>query len=116
MQYRKTRRAASIEPLEDRTLLSVSLLKDINTIGVGSNPASFATLNGNLLFSATDAAHGRELWRSDGTAAGTQLMGDLNPGSASSNPQALTNIGGTAYFAADPGNGMGIWKTALFPG
>ena len=42
---------------------------------------SFANVNGTLYFSATDGAHGYELWKSDGTASGTVLLKDINPGS-----------------------------------
>ncbi|MBB3042284.1 hypothetical protein [Nocardioides soli] len=39
---------------------------------------------GYTYFFADDDVHGRELWRSDGTAAGTTLFADLTPGDASS--------------------------------
>ena len=35
---------------------------------------------GHLLFSAEDAAHGLELWTTDGTAAGTRRLSDACPG------------------------------------
>ena len=39
-------------------------------------------MNGTLFFIADDGADGMELWKSDGTAAGTVLVKDISPGSA----------------------------------
>ena len=33
-----------------------------------------------IFFTATDSAHGYELWKSDGTSKGTQLVKDITPG------------------------------------
>ena len=56
------------------------LVKDIFP-GLGSgNPFRFAVLNGELQFTATDGASGFELWKTDGTTAGTVLVKDINPG------------------------------------
>src|SRR5437762_9571495 len=70
------------ETLESRRLLSASAMfvSDINTATAGSDPEHFVTLGSNLYFSATDQAHGNELWKTDGTAAGTSLVADINPG------------------------------------
>ncbi|MEB3831575.1 ELWxxDGT repeat protein, partial [Phormidium sp. CCY1219] len=59
-----------------------------------------------------DGTNGFELWKSDGTAAGTVLVKDIRSGSGSSNPSNLTNINGTLYFGADDGtNGFELWKS-----
>jgi ELWxxDGT repeat protein len=70
--------------------------------------------SGGVYFTADDGIHGMELWRTDGTAAGTFLVKDINPGSASSAPALLTRLGNTttAIFVADDGvHGQRIWKS-----
>ncbi len=75
-------------------------------------PADFAPLGGALLFAAADASHGTELWKTDGTAAGTVLVADIAPGTASSNPMSLAAAGGLVYFAAnDLVHGTELWQS-----
>lgn len=65
-----------------------------------------------LLFPANDAANGRELWKTDGTAEGTVLVKDINPGATGSFPDGFTPLNGAWYFAAMDGtNGDELWKT-----
>ena len=95
---------------------TVQLLKDINSGSGGSNIDNFASVDGILYFSAFDVAHGIELWRSDGTAAGTYMVKDINPGSAHAAPYNIIAYGGyyndsVIYFLADSGNGFQIWKS-----
>src|SRR5688572_16045796 len=87
------------EPLEGRTLLAAELVKDINESDPGSNPAGIA-IAGTYYFAADDGINGRELWKSDGTAAGTVMIKDIHLGPSSSSPANLTNVGGTLYFTA----------------
>jgi ELWxxDGT repeat protein len=44
--------------------------------------AHFTVLDDELFFIASDGRHGFELWRTDGTAAGTAMVSDLVPGEA----------------------------------
>src|SRR5262249_44039126 len=82
------------------------------TVPNSSNLGSLTTLNGTLFFTATDGAHGNELWKSDGTAGGTAMVTDIRPGSESSNLGSLTNVNGTLYFRANGGiNGDELWKS-----
>jgi ELWxxDGT repeat protein len=103
-----------VEQLEDRTLLSGTprLLADINPGAPSSNPTDFVVIGSTTYFAANDGAHGDELWKSDGTAAGTRMVADINPGSAGSYPTYLTNVNGTLYFTADDvTHGARLWKS-----
>ena len=44
-----------------------------------SNPNQFVALDDTTFFTAAAADTGTELWRSDGSAAGTVLVKDVNP-------------------------------------
>ena len=55
--------------------------------------------------------HGRELWRSDGTKAGTVLVKDIYRGDKGSLPKQITDVGGTAFFSATrPSTGRELWR------
>ncbi len=66
-------------------------------------------MDGYTIFRATDFAHGTELWRTDGTAAGTVLLRDINPGLLSSVPAEFVRVGNKAYFIADNGDTRDLW-------
>jgi len=55
------------------------LVKDINTSPFSSNPHGYFTIGSTTFFMASDSLHGKELWKTDGTAAGTMLVKDINP-------------------------------------
>ena len=58
-------------------------------------------LNGRLIFAADDGVTGRQLYTSDGIAAGTGLLQRLTAGTVGSNPRAFTAAGPKAFFIAD---------------
>lgn len=60
-------------------------------------------------FAADDGVHGRELWSTDGTTAGTVLARDLRPGAASSNPRDLAAMGSRLFLLADGGASDALW-------
>src|SRR5262249_18091383 len=67
----------------DGTTPGTVMVKRINTADPalhGSRPSALTSFNGNLYFMASDGIHGTELWKSDGTEAGTMLVKDLQPG------------------------------------
>src|SRR5947208_1904342 len=61
------------------------MVADINPGSATSTYGNFTGVNGTTLFDADDGTHGIELWKTDGTAAGTSMVKDINPGSAGSN-------------------------------
>jgi ELWxxDGT repeat protein len=65
-----------------------------------------------LYFIAKDEEHGTELWRTDGTAAGTKLVMDIHPGKIGSFPSNLISDGKRLYFTAyTPESGVELWTT-----
>ena len=78
---------------------------------LSSNPTNLWSRNGVLYFGADDGWSGNELWRSDGTEAGTWMVSDLNPGPEGSGPIGLGTPGGFALLAADDGSqGRELWR------
>lgn len=75
-------------------------------------PGTATGYNGLVYFAASSSVSGRELWKSDGTPAGTALVLDINPGTAGSDPTSMTACAGYLYFSADDGlHGRRLWKT-----
>jgi ELWxxDGT repeat protein len=101
----------------DGTLSGTTRVKDINPTGNslrstinGTSQNSFIALGQVLYFVADDGVHGSELWRSNGTEAGTMLVKDINSQGASSNIENLTAFNGKLYFGANDGaSGSELW-------
>ncbi|HRQ42581.1 MAG TPA: CSLREA domain-containing protein [Chloroflexota bacterium] len=75
-------------------------------------PVMTAVLDGNLYFSGNNGTQGFELWRSDGTLAGTTLVKDIYPGATGSQPFDLALLNNILYFTADDGvNGVELWRS-----
>lgn len=87
---------------------------DIHPGPAGSAPGASLRieLGGALLFSADDGVHGNELWRCDGSVAGTRLLADLWPGATSGNPRESVRFGERVLFVADaPASGAELWQS-----
>ncbi|HEX5716667.1 MAG TPA: ELWxxDGT repeat protein, partial [Thermoanaerobaculia bacterium] len=92
-------------------------VKDVNTSTTGGTwqwpfEAPFVEMGGVLYFTSSDGIHGTELWRTDGTAAGTRMVKDVCPGSCASWIFRLAVWGSSLYFSADDGaHGSELWKS-----
>lgn len=102
----------------DGTLAGTQLLKDIapgaTDAGINSMAVIGSGSSARLIFNASDAVVGTELWITDGTTAGTSLVKDIRPGSVSAlaGMSGFVVIGNYAYFAADDGvHGTELWRT-----
>src|SRR5439155_16174692 len=99
----------------DRTAAGTLPLKDIVDVATSPTSSNLNSVNGTMLFTATLTPFGSgnvELWKSDGTAAGTVMVKDIFAGTQSSSPSNLVNVNGTLYFTANNGtNGIELWKS-----
>ncbi len=87
----------------DGTETGTQLVKDIQNGTYGSNPGSFAAVDGMLFFTAFS---GSELWRSNGSTNGTQLVRTFSVATQ------LFGHQGTLYFSGDVDNtGQELWKS-----
>jgi ELWxxDGT repeat protein len=90
--------------VSDGTAAGTGLLREFKEGAAGAWDGSYfttAVLNGRAYFEAEDAGHGREVWVTDGTDAGTKLFADLVPGANSSYPWVFTVAGQNVYFLAN---------------
>ncbi|QJE98774.1 ELWxxDGT repeat protein [Luteolibacter luteus] len=77
------------------------------------SPQKMVRVGDVIYFAASDIVHGRELWKTDGTEAGTVVVTDLRPGYWSSSPGNLTAFGDRLFFSADHDglNGDSFWTS-----
>lgn len=90
-----TNNTDGIEPYYlDLTMpLNSGVLKNINPgIATNSNPSNFTFFDSSIFFSAFDPTNGTEIWKTDGTNAGTLLFLDLATGVSDSDPNQFNEI------------------------
>ena len=116
----RRRRKLTIERLENRSLLAgdLDLVQDINMhLDVGyvvpSGYEEPVLLGTEMYFTTQVEGYGEELWKSDGTDAGTKLVKDIVPGVGSSEPSNLTVVGHELFFTVSQmhSGATQLWKT-----
>jgi len=99
--------------MSDGTVVGTVLVRDINPTsgGVSFSPPHNLMVAGNVLyFEAADGVAGYELWRSDGTTAGTIRVKDIWAGELSGSPKEITASNGKVFFQAqDVQSGTELW-------
>ncbi len=58
-----------------------------------------------------DSTTGYELWRTDGTTAGTSRIEDINVGVGASFPWNFNTLGDYLYFVANDGTSIGVYRS-----
>jgi len=106
--------------ISDGTESGSHMIKDINP-GAASSWLSYwggivglqEMADGRLLFAADDGTHGKELWVSDGTEAGTTLLKDIRATADAFYPSGLGTLAdGRVLFSANDGtHGTELWVT-----
>lgn len=95
--------------------LESTLVADINDVPVaaGSSPDGFVAVGNLVLFTANDLLTGRELWRTDGTPAGTFPLLDACTGECSGGAHTI-GVSSSGYFfeTVDEGQHRTLWFTA----
>ena len=87
----------------DGTAAGTYMLADLAPGTANSNFGNnlyFTSHSGRVYYAAESPAVGRELFFTDGTAAGTALAGDLYFGTSGSNPILLGSVGTSLLFSA----------------
>lgn len=98
--------------------LTPRLVADINPIprSSGSKPEGYVTVGGIAFFTAIDSLTGRELYRTDGTAAGTFQVVDACPGPCIGGPGFVAQSGRSYFFTAESGDqGRELWVSGGLP-
>jgi ELWxxDGT repeat protein len=121
---RQATRRLAMETLEARQLLAITpqLVKDINSSPATAGGWAYELVEAGSIayFAAATSTTGLELWKTDGTEAGTQQVKDINPGAVDGLPRGyganpdpkLTAVNDTLFFIATDGvSGLELWKS-----
>lgn len=99
-----------LQVADDGTVFYISALNNIELWRTDSSGTNFKLrtnlgsleigIAGNTCYFSAESAYGFELFKSNGTIAGTNLVADIYPGSLSSSPAYFTQLGNKILFSA----------------
>ena len=92
---------SEVEESNEVTAGTAYMVRNIRLSG-GSDPGPITAVSDMVFFAATGVG-GRELWKSDGTEAGTRRVKDIKLGGGSSSPYEFEAVGTLLFFSADDG-------------
>lgn len=69
---------------------------------------TYCVVGSVLYFNATNTTHGSALWKTDGTAVGSQVVKNIAPGGLGGTPIAMTTMGGKLYYTSGNDNSQ-LW-------
>jgi ELWxxDGT repeat protein len=102
--------------MTDGTATGTSIVQDINSGTSGSNPSQFVISSGEVIFTATAASSGKELYKIIYTSGGptVSLIIDLWSGSSNGVPGSVAPLvygNGLLFIGEDGSTGSEIWTT-----
>ena len=102
--------------MTDGTASGTSIVQDINSGVTGSNPSQFVLSGGEVIFTATAASSGNELYKIVYTSGGptVSLIIDLWSGSSNGVPGSVNPLvygNGLLFIGEDGSMGSEIWTT-----
>src|SRR5688572_6579781 len=102
-----------LEPVESRLVCSAVAVAELGPRDLTAS--DLIATDRHVYFRGKTEAHGAELWRTDGTPAGTALVRDIAPGRESSHVRMLARVNDKVFFAAYEGGGSSevasIWTS-----
>lgn len=72
-------------------------------------PPEIKAVGSNVFAIADDGIHGKEPWKSDGTAAGTVMTRDIYTGTLNASPSSVAAMGGVNYFTVR--SSLSLWRS-----
>lgn len=97
----------------DGTEVGTVLINDVETANTNDDyyynwHHTWCVVGSTLYFNATNTTHGSALWKTDGTAVGSQVVKNIAPGGLGGTPIALTTMGGKLYYTSVNDNSQ-LW-------